>query len=36
MLADNHWTECGVPDGVVKEKIKGVEEDCSPMEGTKI
>jgi hypothetical protein len=31
MLAVNHWTEHGVPNGGVKERIEGAEEVCNPI-----
>ena len=31
MLAANHWTERGVPDGGVGEGTEGAEGVCSPM-----
>ena len=36
MLAANHWTESGVPDGGVGDGTKGAEEVCSPMEGASV
>jgi len=34
MLADNHWTEHGVPNGGVKERIEGAEGVCNPIRRT--
>jgi hypothetical protein len=31
MLADNHWTEHGVSNGGVRERIEGVEGVCNPI-----
>ena len=36
MLAANHWTELGVPDGGVGEGTEGAEGVCSPMEGATV
>ena len=36
MLAANHWTEHGVPDGGVGEGTEGAEEVCSPMGGVTV
>ena len=35
-VRDNHWTECGVPDGRVGEGTEGAERGCSPMEGAAV
>jgi hypothetical protein len=34
MLAANHWTERGVPDGGVGEGTEGAEGVCRPMAGS--
>jgi hypothetical protein len=36
MLAANHWTACGVPDGGVGEGTEGAERVCSPMGGATV
>jgi hypothetical protein len=36
MLAGNHWTEHGVPDGEVRERTERSEEVCSSIGGTKM
>jgi hypothetical protein len=36
MLAANHWTEHGVPNGGVRERTEVAEGVCSPIGGTTI
>jgi len=36
MLAANHWTEHGVPNGGIRERIEGAEGVCNPIGRTKI
>ena len=31
MLATNHWTECGIPNGGVRERTEGAEGVCNPI-----
>jgi hypothetical protein len=36
MLSVNHWTEHKIPSGGARERTKGAEGACSPIEGTTI
>jgi hypothetical protein len=36
MLAANHWTEGGVPNGGVRERTEGAERVCNPIGRTTI